>query len=99
MHTKDILATELEKAGLYDMARMARCGYYHDFLSPLDSPCLQLAADLAAVGTPAALALRDRHLNGEFDATKEESDEWAASEDGRATFDALIRKPTRGRLR
>lgn len=96
MHTKDKLAGELEKIGLRDMAMKARGGYYHDFLSPLDTPCLQLAADLLKVGTPAALALRDRHLNGEFDATKEESDEWVASPEGQAAFDALIRKPTPG---
>lgn len=76
MHTKDILAAELNKIGLGDMAIKAGQGYYHDFLSPLATPCLQLAADLAEVGTPAAMALRDRHLNGEFDASKEEGDEW-----------------------
>lgn len=82
MHTKDFLAAELAKAGLFDMSAKASTGYYHDFLSPLDMPCQQLAADLAAKGTPAALALRSRHLNGEFDATKEEADDWAASADG-----------------
>jgi hypothetical protein len=35
---------------------------------------LQLALGLTATGTPAALALRQRHLDGEFDATKEEAD-------------------------
>lgn len=82
MHTKDKLAAELRKAGLFDMSVRAAAGHYDDFLSPLATPCLQLAADLAAAGTPAALALRDRHLEGEFDATKEESDAWAASDDG-----------------
>jgi len=85
-HTKDILAAELRKAGLSDMADKAATGYYHDFLSPLDTPCLQLAADLLAAGTDASMALRERHLNGEFDATKEESDEWANSPEGRDAF-------------
>ena len=76
MHTKDILAGELAKIGLFDMSAKAATGYYHDFLSPLATPCLQLAADLAEVGTPAAMALRARHINGEFDASKEEGDEW-----------------------
>jgi len=89
-HTKDILAEELARAGLFDMSARAAQGYYHDFLSPLDFPCQQLAADLAAAGTPAALALRGRHLNGEFDATTEESDEWANSPEGREAFAALI---------
>ena len=87
-HTKDILARELTKAGLQDMAIKAGQGYYHDYLSPLATPCLQLAADLKAAGTPEAMVLFERHMNGEFDATKEESDDWINSEDGK---DALSR--------
>lgn len=90
MHSKDILAGELRKAGLPEMADKAATGYYHDFLSPLDAPCMQLAADLAKAGTPAALALRERHLDGEFDASSEESDEWAASPEGQFAFNALV---------
>jgi hypothetical protein len=92
MHTKDFLAQELTKAGLLEMAAKAATGYYHDFLSPLPTPCLQLAEDLAKAGTPEALALRARHLNGEFDASLEESDEWAASEDGQAAFSELLKR-------
>ena len=29
-------------------------------------------------------------MNGEFDATKEESDDWAASPDGKAAFSRLV---------
>lgn len=93
MHTKDILAAELHKAGLHDMAMRAGQGYYHDFLSPLATPCIQLAADLAAIGTPAAMALRDRHLNGEFDASREEGEEWYQAEGKHALMsDILDRK-------
>lgn len=88
-HTKDVLADELLKIGLLDMSLKARAGYYHDFLSPLDFPELQLSADLLAVGTPEALALRIRHHNGEFDASLEESDEWAASPAGQDAFKRL----------
>ena len=91
MHTNDILAVELEKAGLPEMAAKAKTGYYHDFMSPLDFPCLQLAKDLHDAGTPAALALRSRHMNGEFDATSEESDEWARSAEGQDPFRGLLR--------
>ncbi len=91
MHTKDILASELARAGLFNMSTLAAQGYYHDFLSPIAAPCIQLAADLAHVGTPAALAIRARHLNGEFDASKEESDEWAASAEGQAAYAELTR--------
>jgi hypothetical protein len=50
------------------MAEKAASGYYDDFVSPLTFPALQLGHDLAAVGTPAAMAIRRRHLTGEFDA-------------------------------
>lgn len=90
MHTKDILAAELTKAGLPEMAARAAEGYYHDFLSPLATPCLQLAADLAAVGTPAAIELRRRHINGEFDASAEESEEWACGPEGQDAMRRLI---------
>jgi hypothetical protein len=92
MHTKDKLAAELERAGLHLMAAKAREGWYHDFLSPLDFPEMQLDHDLAIAGTPAALALRERHHNGEFDASIEESDAWAESPDGQATINKLMPK-------
>lgn len=95
-HTKDILADELRKAGLEELAKKAETGYYHDFLSPLETPCIQLISDLTKAGTPAALALRRRHMNGEFDATKDESEAWAASPDGQAVMRELLRS-RRGR--
>lgn len=88
-HTKDILSQELEKAGLSRMAVLAAQGYYHDFLSNLPDPASQLAADLAAAGTPEALALRVRHLNGEFDASLEESDDWIKSSEGQNVLSRL----------
>lgn len=81
-HTKDILAAELRKAGLEKMAEKAESGWYHDFLSPLDWPCVELELDLATAGTPQALALRARHFNGEFDASFEESEDWMNSPEG-----------------
>lgn len=95
MHTKDKLAAALTEAGLPEMAAMAAEGFYDDFLSPLDTPCIQLAHDLAKAGTPAALALRERHMNGEFDATREESDTWAASPDGQEAMRMLVSGATR----
>jgi len=73
-HSKDILADELRKAGLWSMAQRAADGYYHDFLSPLSTPMIQLVDDLEAAGTPAALALRTRAINGEFDAAPGEEE-------------------------
>ena len=101
MHTKDMLADELMKLGLQDMSLKARSGYYHDFLSPLATPELQLCEDLLLEierGAERALdigKLRQRVINGDFDASKEESDAWAASEEGQDAFSKLIgaRKP------
>lgn len=90
--TKDKLAAALIAADLHDMARRAAEGYYDDFLSPLDLPSIALDSDLHTAGTPAAMALRERHHNGEFDGTIEEGDAWAASADGQETLLRLIRK-------
>jgi hypothetical protein len=73
-------------------------GYYHDFLSPLAMPELQLVADLRELarqpttGSKACAALEilvHRVIDGEFDASKEESDAWAASPEGQETFRQL----------
>ena len=92
MHSTEKLAGELERANLLEMAKKAREGYYHDFLSPLAAPCMQLEADLRAIGTTEAESIRQKHLNGEFDATTEEGDAWAESPDGKAAFEQLIRR-------
>jgi hypothetical protein len=97
-HLKDFLAQELRAAGLGEMADKAAAAYYHDFLSPLASPELQLLIDLKieldhhhrTESKAVIQALIDRHLKGEFDATKEESNEWAASDDGQAAFNELV---------
>ena len=97
MHTKDILATALRKVDLDEMANKAAKGYYHDFLSPLDLPEIALVNDLekAAHQYPdrhnAIMRLRRRVINGDFDASITESDEWAASPEGQDAFRRLIK--------
>ncbi|NEI52688.1 hypothetical protein GR217_34280 [Rhizobium leguminosarum] len=93
MHTKDFLAGELEKAGLPEMAKNARAGMYHDFLSPLPFPEMQLDLELNMAvesGNEAAAELRKRHHAGEFDASFEESEEWAESADGKDALAQLF---------
>jgi hypothetical protein len=99
MHTKDKLAEALTAVGLTDMAKKASDGYYHDFLSPLDFPEMQLLEDLTeqrmkqAMGGPqwhAINNLRTRHLNGDFDANLEESEAWARSPEGKDAFNRLV---------
>jgi hypothetical protein len=84
------------------IARAAR-GYYHDYLSPLALPELALIGELRAIanhpsrnGTRSRLVLLDiaqRVIDGEFDASKAESDAWAKSPEGRAAFASLVRLP------
>jgi len=96
MHTKDLLADALAAVGLDAMADQARAGFYHDYLSPLDFPEMQLVEDLKNMADlkpnkDEILELRDRVMDGEYDASIEESEEWAASQDGQDTFRKLIR--------
>ena len=65
---------------LYQMIQKAKDGYYSDYDSPLDAPCVQLIKDLDFLGL---VELSNRAKEGEFDATEEESNEWYKRE-GRA---------------
>lgn len=97
-HTATKLAVALDKADLPEMARRARTGWYHDYLSPLALPCQALDTDLAAAATPAAIALRARHHNGDFDGSEAEDDAWANSAEGLAALSQLVSKNGRERL-
>jgi hypothetical protein len=86
--TAAYLAAALTEAGApQDMITQAHAGYYHDFRSPLALPISQLVHDLQAVGLT---HLADRAKQGDFDATKQEADDWARSEDGQETFRDLL---------
>jgi hypothetical protein len=85
--TTERLARVLETEGLpAGMVAAARDGYYDDFKSPLAMPETQLYHDLLAQNRP---DLADRVKDGEWDATKEESDAWAQSFEGQQTFAEL----------
>jgi hypothetical protein len=84
------LACALIAAGLYDMADRAVSGWYDDYLSPLDAPTMELVNDLQKAGTPAATLIREQVLEGDFDATAEEADAWAASPEGREAFKSFL---------
>jgi hypothetical protein len=99
MHTKDMLAQALRDVGLDEMAANAATGYYHDYLSPLDLPEVVLVNQLnieaiAQEANPdrqrAIMALRTRVIDGDFDASDEESDAWVNSPEGQAAFKKLI---------
>jgi hypothetical protein len=97
-HTKDLLADALQAVDLRTMADKAREGFYHDYLSPLDTPTAQLVNDLwtAANNHPEnrarILSLQLRVIDGAFDASREEGEAWANSPEGRAAFKRLTRR-------
>jgi hypothetical protein len=88
------------------MIRRAEAGYYHDYLSPLPFPELTLVSQLAALANhpsrargPAGLALmglRQRVIDGEFDASRAESDAWARSPEGQAAWAELLKGRRKG---
>jgi hypothetical protein len=91
------LADALRAAGFDELADRAALDEFHDFLSPHESPAIRLAFELASTARQAASVqqrnaahfIRGRVVDGEFDATNEEADEWAQSREGRATTRSL----------
>ena len=83
-------ALEAEKdPRLEQMIERARAGYYDDYKSELTFPIRTLVEDLGDLGK---WDLVRRAMAGEFDATREESDEWARSPEGQETFRALLER-------
>jgi len=87
------------------MIAKARDGHYHDFLSPLATPGMQLVADLRDLASrpatprnsrPLLRALAQDVIDGKHDATKAESDEWMRSAEGQEVMEALTGLPSAG---
>lgn len=98
--TTEYLGRVLGELGLDDMAARAREGHFDDFNAPADvadgRELMRLVAELRIVARdrPDLADPIERVENGvrhgEFDATKQESDRWAASKDGQDTMRALV---------
>ena len=95
--TSQKLADALAEVGLTDLAARAAEDEFHDFLSQHDMPDLELHGALLRLvqsGDPATVAAASailvRHHQGEFDATLEESEAWADSDEGKAAFAKLM---------
>jgi len=94
--TRDRLAYELRKvaaeaqpanAAKYEaFAKRAETGEFDDYADTHICPITQLYTELMAAGFTKFAA---RMASGEFDATKEESDEWARSASGQETASML----------
>jgi len=96
--TSQHLADTLRAAGFHTLADRAEADEFHDFLSPHDLPDLLLDQELRKLmhsvdqrEVTAAHNIRMRHHHGEFDASKEESDDWADSPDGQDAFRRLTK--------
>jgi hypothetical protein len=98
------LGRVLDELGFADMARRAREGHFDDYFAPAEvadgMEILRLYNELGSKEQvvrkserPRVRAVIEAVKTGEFDATKEESDRWAASKDGQETFAALLRRP------
>ncbi len=86
--TTQKLVAALRAAGATEvMIRKAEAAQYDDYLADSAFPISDLVNDCRKQGL---LAIANRAIDGEFDATKEESDAWAASEDGQAAFRELV---------
>lgn len=89
MRTRDKLAAELRKiaavaspdhAAKYEaFAKRAETGEFDDYADTYACPITQIYTELTAAGFT---KFAGRVASGEFDATKEESDEWARSPSG-----------------
>ncbi len=96
MRTRDKLAAELRKvaaiatpdyAAKYEaFAKRAETGEFDDYGEMYACPITQLYGELTEAGFK---KFAGRVANGEFDATKEESDEWARSASGQAAAKEL----------
>jgi len=74
---------ELNDPRLDGIIKKARAGYYDDFKSPLATPEIQLVIDLRATGYP---DVAERVIDGEYDATPEESAAWWNSQETKREF-------------
>lgn len=91
MKTRDRLAAELRRVAetaspanavkYLAFASRADTGEFDDYADTHICPITQLYTELKAAGFT---KFAERVANGEFDATKEESDEWARSPSGQA---------------
>lgn len=101
--TPTYLGRVLDALGFPSMARRAREGHFDDYFAPPEVAdgmeilrlYNELHGKLSVVGKssrPRIQAVMEAVKTGEFDATKEESDRWAASKDGQETMRMLLPK-------
>lgn len=85
--SEQLVEALIEAGAPAEMIQRAREDYYHDFKSPLALPEMELLTDARRHGLT---TIAEGVIEGRWDATKEESDAWAASPEGQATFRELL---------
>jgi hypothetical protein len=116
VHTTEKLAVRLEhiqrcvlspdeRALFVPMINQARAGYYHDYMSPIPMPDVQLVCDLrelnTRIPTPGGVHgmianLTSEVIDGKFEATLKEGEDWLLTDAGQAALASL--KDLRGTL-
>jgi hypothetical protein len=113
IHTNERLAVRIEhiqrcvldpdeRALFVPLINQARAGYYHDYMSPIAMPDVQLVTDLreladrmGPVATHGSSArgmignLVSEVIDGKFEATVKEGEDWLLSEDGQRALAQL----------
>lgn len=83
----DKLVAALREAGASaPLIAQAESGAFHDYESQSATPIVDLVQECRRHGLE---DIAQRAIAGEFDATKEESDEWARSAEGQLTLSEL----------
>lgn len=82
------LKKEIQRPKIIAIINRAEKDYYHDFFGTPDMPEMQLIADLREAG--ASNQIIQNVVNGKYDASKEDSEEWSKSPEGQETFANLI---------
>lgn len=98
--SQQLLADDLRAAGAADLAERALTNEWSDYDGPHTFPQMHLIETLRGYPIMANVnrkALIENVKAGKYDASKEEADGWAASEEGQATFRALLDPPSGSR--
>lgn len=108
--TTEFLGRVLDEVALHKMASQARRGNYDDFFEPEETAdglgALRLVEELTEAAQapqtkrndrPRIRAMIEGVKDGVWDATREESDRWAASKAGQETFAKLLHGPGENR--
>lgn len=91
----EALEKEVQTRKMVEILEKAKQDYYHDYVGEAELPQIELVNDLKAAS--ASRRIIKRVVDGDFDGTKEESEEWANSPEGRSVFGEFYRDIHKGK--